>query len=176
MIELNTISWLVLTALAAGLGVQSWLALRHMSHINRHRNAVPHAFAGKIPLQAHQKAADYSIAKTRLGLIGTFISAVLLLLWTFAGGLEWLDHFWRGMGWQALYTGTAFILSFMLISTLLDIPLSLYSTFIIEERFGFNKMTGKLFLLDMLKGMLLALLLGTPLILAVLWLMEKSVS
>ncbi len=174
MIEFNIISWLVLAALALGLAVQVWLAMRHISYINKHRESVPAAFAGKIPLDAHQKGADYSMTKTRIGTVGTFIGAALLLLWTFAGGLEWLDQYWRGMGWEPLYTGTALILSFMLIGTLLDIPLSLYSIFVIEERFGFNKMTGKLFIIDMFKGLALALILGTPLIMAVLWLMEKS--
>lgn len=172
--EFNTISGLILAALAAGLAIQTWLALRHMAHIHKHRNAVPETFVNSISLESHQKAADYSIAKTRVGLINTFVGAMLLLLWIFAGGLEWLDQFWLGLGWGTLYTGTVLILSFMLIGALLDIPLSLYSTFVIEARFGFNKMTGKLFVVDMMKGLVLALTLGTPLIFTILWLMEKS--
>lgn len=171
---MNIFSWLVVVALSAGIIVQLWLASRHISFIKSHQDKVPDAFANKIPLQAHQKAAAYTIEKTRLGMFGTLFGAVILSLWIFAGGLGLLDSLWRSMGWSDLYTGTALILSFMLISTLIDLPTSIYSTFVIEEKFGFNKMTGKLFVIDMLKGLFLAFLLGTPLIMAVLWLMEKS--
>jgi len=172
--EFNEISWLVLAALAIGLVVQLWLEKRHITYIRAHRDKVPDAFADKIPLDAHQKAADYTIAKTHLGIASTLLSTGILLLWIFGGGLELLDTAWRSFAWSNILTGTALILSFMLIGSLIDIPLSLYSTFVLEDRFGFNKMTGKLFIVDMLKGIALAFLIGTPLILAVLWIMEKS--
>ena len=170
----NIFSWLVLAALAAGVGAQLWLAGRQTRHVRRHSDAVPAAFADKIELAAHQKAAGYTVAKTRLGLCSALLGAVVLLLWTFGGGLEGLDNLWRGFGWGEVYTGAALIISFMLISALLDLPAALYATFVIEERFGFNKTTPKLFAVDMLKSLVLMLALGSPLILAVLWLLERS--
>ena len=172
--DMNVYSWTVLVALIAVLAVQLWLALRHISHIRAHKHRVPDAFADKIPLDAHQKAADYTIAKTRLGITNAVLAAVILVVWTFAGGLEILDQFWREMHWNTVYTGTAFILSFMLIGMLIELPVSLYSTFVLEEKFGFNKMTAPLFFKDMLKGILLAAILGTPLILLILWIMQQA--
>ena len=172
--EMNEISWLVLAALITGLAVQLWLARRHINYIRAHKDRVPQAFADNIPLDAHQKAANYTIAKTHLGVANTLLSAGVLLVWTFAGGLEVLDQLWRSADWGNLYTGTALLLTFMLIGMLIDLPLSLYSTFVLEEEYGFNKMTGKLFIIDMFKGIALAFIIGTPFILAVLWLMEKS--
>ena len=171
---MNEISWLVLAALVIGLSVQLWLAMRHIGYVRSHRNTVPDAFASKIPLEAHQKAADYTIAKTHLGTAGTILGAGIFLVWTFAGGLELLDELWRQLGWSNLYTGVALLISFMLIGMLIDLPLSLYSTFVLEEEYGFNKITGKLFIIDMIKGIALALVIGTPLLLAVLWFMEQS--
>ena len=171
---MNEYSWLVLLVLAAGLVVQIWLAWRHIRHVRLHQDHVPEAFASKISLEAHQKAASYTIAKTHLRIAGGLLGAGVLLVWLFGGGLELLDQAWRITGWDNLYAGTALLLSFMLISSLIELPLSLYSTFGVEEKFGFNKMTPALFFKDMLKGILLAGAIGTPLILLVLWLMEQS--
>ncbi|MCW8964564.1 MAG: M48 family metallopeptidase [Gammaproteobacteria bacterium] len=172
--NLNEYSWLVLAVLAAGLCVQLWLAWRHIGHVRKHNNQVPDAFTSKISLEAHQKAANYTIAKTHLGVANTLLNAGVLLIWTFAGGLEILDQLWRTTGWDTLYTGTALLLTFMLIGILIDLPLSLYSTFVLEEEYGFNKMTLKIFFTDMVKGIALAGAIGTPLIMLILWLMEKS--
>ena len=172
--NMNEYSWLVLFVLIAGLGVQYWLAMRHIRHINKHQDKVPDAFASKIPLPAHQKAASYTMAKTRFGMANTLFGAVVLLIWTFGGGLQLLDELWRSTGWDDLFVGTALLLSFMLIGIVIELPFSLYSTFGIEEKYGFNKMTGRLFVIDMIKGIALAGAIGTPLILLVLWLMEKS--
>jgi STE24 endopeptidase len=172
--HMNEYSWTVLLVLAAGLCVQIWLATRHIRNIRHHREQVPDAFADKISLAAHQKAADYTIAKTNFGMAGTLLGAGVFLVWTFAGGLNMLDQLLRGMEWSGIYTGTALILIFMLISMLIDLPMSLYSTFVLEEEYGFNKMTGKLFFKDMLKGVILTAAIGTPLILLVLWIMEQA--
>lgn len=160
--------------LFAGVTVQIWLACRHISFIERHKARVPEVFADRIPLHAHQKAANYTVAKTRLNIFGAIAGSVVLLLWTLGGGLEMLNGFWQPMGWSSIVTGTVLILSFMLIGVIIDIPVSIYSTFVIEEKYGFNKTTGKLFVVDMLKGMTLILILGAPLVLVVLWLMKKS--
>lgn len=171
---MNEYSWLLLAVLLTGLCVRLWLAQRQITHIRRYKNQVPDAFVDKISLEAHQKAADYTTAKTYLGLAGTLLSSALLLFWTFAGGLETLDQLWRTTGWDTLYTGTALFLTFMLIGLLIDLPLSLYTTFVLEEKYGFNKMTLKIFFTDMIKNITLTGIIGTPLIITVLWLMEKS--
>ncbi|TNF97920.1 MAG: M48 family peptidase [Gammaproteobacteria bacterium] len=171
---MNEISWLVLITLFLGLLVGFWLAGRQVKFVRGHRGAVPDAFADKIPLDAHQKAADYTIAKVHFGFATALFSAALLIIWTFGGGLDLLDNGWRQAGQGNILTGTLVLLSFALISSFLELPLSIYSTFVLEEKFGFNKMTPGLFVKDMIKGIALTLLIGTPLIMLVLWLMEQS--
>jgi STE24 endopeptidase len=165
---------LFLFLLAATLCARLWLAHRHARHIVEHRKRVPAAFKGRITLAAHHKAADYTVAKTRFGMLTTIIDAVLLLAWTLGGGLELLDQTWRSAGLGNLATGTGFLLSVFLIIGILDIPASLYQTFVIEQRFGFNRSTPALFFADLLKQALLLLLLGLPLALAALWLMQQT--
>ena len=155
-------------------GVQLWLSLRQAKHVAAHRAAVPEEFADKITLEEHQKAADYTHAKGTLGRMNLVFSAVILLFWTLGGGLEWLDNIVRSYGFGLLMTGVAVIIAFSIISSLIDIPSSLYSSFVLEEKFGFNKLTLKVFFMDMLKGAVLSVAIGIPLILLVLWLMESA--
>ncbi len=155
-------------------GVQLWLSLRQAKHVAAHRAKVPEEFADKITLKEHQKAADYTHTKGSFGRLNLVIGVVVLLLWTLGGGLEWLDNLVRSYGMGSLTTGVAVIIAFSIISSIVDIPSSLYSTFVIEEKFGFNKLTLKVFLIDMLKGALLSVVIGIPLILLVLWLMESA--
>ena len=171
---MNTLTYLFIIALIAGVFLQWRLSLRQIRHIRTNREAVPDSFVDKIPLDAHQKAADYTCAKTRAGLTELLASSILLLLWTLGGGLDLLDNVLRGGQLSSLWTGTLFILAVMLISSLLDLPLALYRTFRLEQRFGFNKMTVKLFITDLVKNGVLALALGTPLILLALWFMDNS--
>ncbi|MCW9012211.1 MAG: M48 family metallopeptidase [Gammaproteobacteria bacterium] len=165
---------LFLVFFATSLIVRYWLTRRHISHILENRSTVPDAFSEKISLEDHQKAADYTTTKVRFGRLPMIYDAALLLIWTFGGGLEWLDQSWRLLQFDPIVTGIAVILSLMLASSLLDLPFSIYSTFVIEERFGFNRTTARTFVIDLFKGMLLALIIGTPLIWVVLWLMEKA--
>ncbi len=127
--------------LVASLGVKFWLASRQLRHVARHRDSVPLPFAATVSLAAHQKAADYTVAKSRVGLLETAFSSAVLLGWTLLGGLDALNQAllsWLGPGmWQQL----ALLAGFALIGGLLELPFSLYQTFVIEERFGFNKMT-----------------------------------
>ncbi len=171
---MNTFTYLFIIALISGVLLQWRLSVRHVRHIRAKRDAVPDEFADKIPLDAHRKAADYTCAKTRAGLLELVVSSLLLLIWTLGGGLDLLDSVVRPYQLSTLWTGTVFILAVLLISSLLDLPLSLYRTFRLEQRFGFNKMTLKLFFNDLLKNTLLALLIGTPLIMLVLWFMDNS--
>jgi len=156
-------------AVIAAIGTQLWLSIRQSKHVAEHRPAVPSEFSESITLEEHQKAADYTQAKGGFGRKELIISTVLLLFWTLGGGLAWLDGLWGNAGLSELYKGTAVILSFMLISSLIDIPSSLYRTFVIEEKFGFNKLTIKTYLVDLVKGTLLSIVIGVPLIMLVLW-------
>ena len=167
-------SILFISLLIISTSVQLYLALRQIGHVRRHRDAVPEAFAASVPLDAHRKAADYTHVGMRFGLIELICGALLLVFWTLGSGLQWLDAFWRGLAWSPVPTGVAFILSFFLLSSLIDLPFSLYRTFGIEQRFGFNRTTLKLYLIDLLKQSVLMLVLGIPLAAVVLWLMQHA--
>ncbi|MBK6008922.1 M48 family metallopeptidase [Ramlibacter ginsenosidimutans] len=160
--------------LVAGLAVKFWLATRQVRHVARHRDAVPPPFAATVSLSAHQKAADYTIAKSRVGLIETAFGAAVLLGWTLLGGLDALNRglvAWLGTGmWQQL----ALLACFAAISGLLELPFSLYTTFVVEERFGFNKITWKLWLADSAKAVVLGVAIGLPIAALILWLMGAA--
>ena len=161
-------------ALVLGLLTRFWLASRQIRHVAQHRAAVPAAFAATITLGAHQKAADYTIAKSRTGLLELAFGAAVLLAWTLLGGLDVLNQLllsWLRPGlWQQL----ALLACFALIGGLLDLPFTLYQTFVIEERFGFNKMSWRMFVADAMKGVLLGALIGLPLAALILWLMAAA--
>lgn len=161
-------------AIIATIGTQLWLSIRQSKHVMDHRPAVPNEFSESITLDEHQKAADYTATKGAFGRKELLISTVILLIWTLGGGLQWLDNLWANRGLGELTRGTAVIISFLLISSVIDVPASLYRTFVIEEKFGFNKSTLKTFFVDMLKGSALSLVLGVPLIMLVLWLMNSA--
>ncbi|MBO0612863.1 MAG: hypothetical protein RL122_1942 [Pseudomonadota bacterium] len=171
---MQTFTYIFLVFLLASTLVQIYLSLRQKQHVSAHRSAVPAPFLGKIALEEHQKAADYTLAKGGVGRIDVLLGLVLLLVWTLGGGLDWLDVQWRSLGWNELYTGTAVIISLMLLGSVLDLPLSLYRTFVLEERFGFNKMTPTTFVVDALKGTALALVIGIPVVMLILWLMASA--
>lgn len=160
-----------LAALVLSLSLRLWLKWRHIHHIQAHRGAVPPEFAERISLASHQKAADYTVDRNRTAIIAILTDAALLLALTLGGGLNGLHDFWSAQ-FDGLPYGLAMIFSLMLISGLIDLPLSLYSQFVIEARHGFNRMTLGLFFGDLAKQTLLGLLIGTPVILAVLWLMN----
>lgn len=171
---MNAFTGLFLSAVAAGLLLRWGLGRRHIRHIQAHRAAVPPAFSADIPLAAHHKAADYTCAKTRVGMAELALSSLLLLLWTLGGALNGLDGLARAWQLPPLWTGTLFILTALAVSALLDAPLAAYRAFGLEQRFGFNRITPKLFLTDLLKGLALTLLLGTPMIALALWLMAAA--
>ena len=154
--------------------IQFWLSFRQLNHVAKYRAAVPEEFEGKISLEEHQKAADYTTTKGKFGRIESIIGIVVLLLWTLGGGLNALDQFIKSFAWSDLVTGTAVILSMGFISSIIDIPTSLYKTFVIEEKFGFNKLTLKTMLIDVLKTTLVSLIIGVPLIMLILWLMQSA--
>ena len=171
---MSSFTQLFLVLLTATVLTRLWLARRHVQHIQSHRRQVPAAFKGRITAAAHRKAADYTMTKTRFGMLVVVIDSLLLLVWTLGGGFEVLDQLWRGLGLGTLTTGTAFLVSAFLIMSLLDLPATLYQTFVIEQRFGFNRTTVGLFFADLGKQLLLMLVLGVPLAFAALWLMQGA--
>ncbi|QEL65535.1 STE24 endopeptidase [Oryzomicrobium terrae] len=168
---------LFLALLGLSLAVRIWLALRQIRAVATHRDAVPERFADRVTLAAHQKAADYTAVRTRFGLLGLAVETAVLLALTLGGGIAALHGFWQGAigaDTRPILYGLALILSVMAISGIVEIPLGLYRQFVIEERFGFNRMTLGLYVADALKGALLGLLIGAPVLAAVLWLMGRT--
>ena len=160
--------------LLCGLAVKLWLAARQVRYVARHRDAVPPPFAATVPLSAHQKAADYTITKTRFGLLELALGVAVLVGWTLLGGLDALNQLllrWLGSG---MTQQLALMAGFALISGAIDLPLALYQTFVIEERFGFNKMTFRLWLVDLVKSTLLGAAIGLPIVALILWLMGAA--
>ncbi|MES1976645.1 MAG: M48 family metallopeptidase [Pseudomonadota bacterium] len=164
-------------ALVVGLLTRFYLASRQIRHVARHRDAVPTAFASTISLEAHEKAADYTITKARFGLLEMAFGAAVLLGWTLLGGIDAVNQFLSNStlaSYGSLVPQLALLAAFGLIGGLLDLPFTLYSTFRIEERFGFNKMTLKLWLGDMVKGLLVGVIIGLPIVALILWLMGSA--
>ena len=166
-------TFIFIAALAFTTFAKLWLARRHLAYIAAHRAAVPEAFRENIQLADHQKAADYTSAKTRLAMLGMLFDAALLLAFTLGGGIQFIADLCRGWFSAPLAQGMAAIVAVLLLSSLLEAPFSLYRTFVIEARFGFNKTTLLLYLTDALKSLLLGAILGLPLLFGVLWLMER---
>ena len=164
-------------ALVLSLAVKLWLATRQMRHVAAHRNAVPAAFAGAVTLAAHQRAADYTLAKGRFGLLATAFASVLLLGWTLLGGLDWLNVAVRDAvepRWGAMAYQLALLAAFTAIGALLDLPFELYGTFHIEQQFGFNRTSWKLYATDLLKGTAVGVVIGLPLAAGALWIMGAT--
>jgi STE24 endopeptidase len=165
---------LFLAALAASLAVRVWLSRRQVAHVLAHRDAVPAAFASRIGLAAHQKAADYTVAKQRLGSLNTLVDAAMLLLMTFGGGLALVIGWTATVGVPALWQDVLLFAVTGAFYGLVSLPFSWWQTFRIEERFGFNRMTLRLWLTDLAKGLAVAVVLGLPLLVLVLWLMRTA--
>jgi STE24 endopeptidase len=143
--------------------------------MRNHRNQVPAAFSKDISIEAHQKAADYTSAKTQLVIAESIVQALLLLTFTLGSGLQWIDYIWRDiLPEQEMLRGALVILSALIISGIVDAPFDYYKTFVIDTHFGFNKMTRRMFIGDMIKQSVLGILLGAPLLFAALWLMDGA--
>jgi len=167
-------SVLFVTFFLATLALRFYLANRQVRHVMRHRPAVPAEFAAKIPLDAHQKAADYTVAKTRFGLVALLFNSLVLIGFTLLGGLQWLsDHLMPYTGSGMAYQ-LALVAAFATISGVLDVPFDWYRQFVLEERFGFNTMSKRLWLVDLVKNTGLAIVLMFPLLWVVLTLMARS--
>ena len=165
---------LFILAVLAGVALELWLSQRQALAVAGHRAQVPAPFADSISADEHGKAADYTLAKLRFGRIGLVVDAVVLLLLTVGGGIALADGMWRRTALPEPWLGVAVITSIALFSQLVNLPFSLWRTFRLEARFGFNRTTPKLFLADLAKGLALAVVLGGPLLIATLLLMERA--
>ena len=159
---------------AVGAALELWLAGRQIAAVRAHRERVPESFAAQVCLAEHRKAADYTEAKARLGQIGTLLDALVTLALTVGGGIALLDALWGRTGWAEPWLGLAVIASVLALASLVSLPLSLWRTFALEARFGFNRTTVSLYLLDLAKSLALAALLGAPVVLGALWLMVRA--
>ena len=161
--------------LIASTLIRLWLGGRHITYVQAHRNLVPAAFSDNITLDAHQKAADYTSAKTKLALTEAVTQALFLAVLTLGGGLQLIDDSWRTvLANQEIVRGALVICSAMLIGGLIDLPFEYYKTFVVDEQFGFNKMTPAMFVNDLIKHSLVGLALGGPILLVALWLMQGA--
>ena len=167
-----TLTLLLAVSLLAHVVLKLWLNARQVRHVAQHRAAVPQAYAQTIALADHQKAADYTLAKARLGQWDILLDALLLLGWTLLGGLDALNQWLLSFMQPGLVQQMTLIVAFMLVGGIVGLPLSLMQTFGVEQRFGFNKMTPALWVTDLLKGLLVGAVLGLPLLALVLWLMD----
>ena len=172
--QVTSVSLVFAVAVLAWLAARLWLATRQIRHVARHRDQVPAAFAATVTLAAHQRAADYTIARSRLGLLAMSFSTAVLLGWTLLGGLDQLNVVlfeaiqprWGDMAYQL-----SLLTAFTLVGAALELPFDVYSTFVVEQRFGFNRVTPRLFVTDMIKGAIVGAVIGLPLAALILWIM-----
>lgn len=171
----HTLTFTFVSLLIFSTIIRLWLSKRQVNHVQAHREQVPDAFSDNISLDAHQKAADYSSAKTQLGSFEIVVQAILLFILTIGGGLQWIDTVWSStLPNHEIIRGALVIASAVLLSSLIDLPLDYYKTFVIDEKFGFNKMTPSMFFTDLIKHSVVGFLLGAPILFAALWLMQSA--
>jgi STE24 endopeptidase len=170
---MNTFTIIFLFALTISFSIQFWLAKRQASYVASHRSAVPEAFKDRVSLEAHQKAADYTIEKGNLGEIDSIIGVIVLLLLTLGGVINWAFEFWSAQVSSPLIAGVAASATIFVLMTLIDIPTSLYQTFVIEEKYGFNKSTVQQFVKDHLMQLALGAAIGLPILALILWVMDS---
>ncbi|MGB7180920.1 MAG: M48 family metallopeptidase [Burkholderiaceae bacterium] len=173
--QASTLTYLFVFALIIGVVLRIWLAMRQLRHVAAHRAVVPAAFESSINITAHQKAADYTTARVRLGVVDMLVGTAVLVVLTLCSGLQWLYSL--AGTWLADYPFVAQLVFFGLViavTGLIDLPFSWYRQFHLEKRFGFNRMTPALFVGDLLKGTLIGIVIGLPLLAVVLWLMISS--
>ena len=153
--------------------IQFWLAKRQSDYVSSHRSEVPDAFKSKVSLEAHQKAADYTLAKVKLSDLDSALGIIVLLLLTLGGGINIIFTYWSTFSLSPLIEGVAATATIFLLLTLIEIPTSLYQTFVIEEKFGFNKSSVNQFIKDQLMHLGLGALIGLPLLASILWIMDN---
>jgi STE24 endopeptidase len=171
----HTLTLIFVGLLAFSTMIRFWLGTRQIHYVQANRGQVPAAFCENISLDAHQKAADYSNAKTKIGISEMLVQALLLLVLTLGGGLQWIDNIWTSvLPNQEIIRGALVICTALIISSLIDLPFDYYKTFVVDEKFGFNKMTPTMFFTDLIKHSIVGLLLGAPILFVALWLMQSA--
>ena len=170
---MNTFTFIFIAALIASYGLQFWLSARQKRHVAEHRDQVPAAFSSRVSLSAHQKAADYTITKSQLHDFDSVVGMIFLLALTLGGGISLIFDYWGTFGWSELVTSLSAIASIVVLMSLVELPFSLYQTFVIEERFGFNKNTLPQFFKDQAISMTLSIAIGMPILALLLWIMES---
>ena len=170
---MNTFTIIFLIALALSFGTQFWLSRRQITHVLNKRGEVPNAFKEKVSLEAHQKAADYTVAKSRLGDIDSILGVVYLLILTLGGGIGLAFELWNAFELSPVYTGLGAIATIFLVMHLLELPTSVYQTFVIEEKFGFNRNTPKQFIKDQFIQLGLMMAIGLPILALIIWIMNS---
>lgn len=160
--------------LLAMVGLKYWLAFRQIRHVMAHANAVPTQFADRVPIEAHRRAAAYTVERTRLGMFETAVGALVLVAATLLGGLDWIVARLGEIGASDFVLQMLVVTVVLLAASVLDLPFSWYRQFRIEQKFGFNRMTLKLWIADLARSLVLTALLGLPLLAAVLWLMRSA--
>jgi STE24 endopeptidase len=165
---------LFVLAVLAGLGIELWLGQRQAAYVERHRESVPGPFDGSVSPSEHGKAADYTIARLHHGRVASLVDAALTLLLTLGGGVAAVDALWRHSRLSEPWLGVAVIGSIAVLSQLVHLPLAVWRTFGLEARFGFNRTTPGLFLADLGRKLALAVLIGAPLLVGVLLLMQRA--
>ncbi len=171
---MNTFSYIFLIALILNFAAKMWLNLRHNNHVNANRHQVPDAFLDKLTLEDHQKAADYTVAKSKYGRFSMVYSTLILLSFTLFGGLGYLDVLWSTTNNDPVTTGVWYIASISLIYIIITLPESIYFTFVLEEKFGFNNTKVKTFIADIVKTLIIMTIIGIPLVWIILWLMQSA--
>ncbi len=169
--EFNLFTLIFLIATFSYVITLLWLNVRQNKAMLNSFNAVPKEFSEKITLAEHQKAAEYTQAKLKVNHFEVLFSTLVLLLWTLGGGINWLDGFWQVQTSNVLYIGVGFIISLIILGSIIDLPFSVYRTFVLEQKFGFNKTNIQTFVVDLFKDALLVLLIGLPLVYTILYLM-----
>lgn len=170
---MNTFTYVFLAAFTLSYGVQFWLSGRQKKYVLQHREQVPTAFSSRVPLEAHQKAADYTITKSKLHDIDSVVGMVFLLLLTLGGGISLVFDFWSTFDLSPLIASLSAVASIFVMMTLVEMPFSLYQTFVVEEKFGFNKNTVPQFLKDQLLSITLTMAIGMPILALILWVMDS---
>lgn len=171
---MNEFSWIFLAAVILMTAVELWLSFRQGRYVAAHRDEVPQAFKDQISLASHQKAADYTVAKGKFKRSETLFGSIILLLWTLGGGLALLSASWNPFDMGPMLGGIVFFLSFLLIGSVLELPFSYYKTFVMEDKFGFNRQTPGLFFSDFIKQTVLMLVVAGLLVWVALWMMNSA--
>ena len=165
----STFTNLIIVLIAITCLSQIWLSIRHISFVSQNRKKVPAPFKDIIKIKDHQKAADYTIDKSKLNILGLAVEAIFLYFITIGGGIEWINQYLAQYPFSEITLGAMLIIAVMVLSSLVEMPMGLYKTFVIDEKYGFNRMTFSIFISDLIKQSILGLIIGLPVLYFSLW-------